>query len=460
VTVSDSNSRTNLALTAMIVVLAVIGLGGSAWGATPHPMSAGPYHENFSDIPNWTNSFAAGSGANRWASVPVNATGTIPDGVKTTVSTATFQTASTGGVQRGSSSSNPPGTIVLLATGTTDNTGALAIDLLLDFSTVNAGYLSFDWASVNNSAGNRKASLGVYWSTDGTTFTEIPAAAVLNVTNNAPTSGNVSVQLPSDLDNSNSPRLRFYISNGSGGTTGSRPRIAIDNLFVTTSGNRAIAARSNWGGMVSPSGIVAVTDGANQTFTFTPDAGYQVRNVRVDGVSQGALASYVFTNVAASHSLYVSFAGPEAGWWPMNQASGTSVPDSSTHGNDATAINGGTWAAGVDGNALSLAGGSSQYAVTGTDRPSLNATDEVTVAVWIRPNSAGTMPVIAKETFATPVRGYALELSSIPPFRPFFRLDNNTPGSGRLDAVKSYPRDGSWMHLAQLPQLVDRITDS
>ena len=51
--------------------------------------SSNAYSENFSDIGNWTNNFATGIGASAWGSVAVNATGSIGDGVKTTVSTAT-----------------------------------------------------------------------------------------------------------------------------------------------------------------------------------------------------------------------------------------------------------------------------------------------------------------------------------------------------------------------------------
>lgn len=32
---------------------------------TPFPMSGGNYSENFADIANWTNNFAAGTGVNR-----------------------------------------------------------------------------------------------------------------------------------------------------------------------------------------------------------------------------------------------------------------------------------------------------------------------------------------------------------------------------------------------------------
>src|SRR5436309_10886555 len=110
--------------------------------AVPFPMASGNYSENFSDIANWTNNFAAGIGAQSWSSVGVNATGTIPDGVRITVSTATFASGTTGGVQKGS------GNIQLLSTNGTDNINADAIDLLLDFTGVTAGTLSYDFATV------------------------------------------------------------------------------------------------------------------------------------------------------------------------------------------------------------------------------------------------------------------------------------------------------------------------
>src|SRR5262249_51066958 len=160
---------------------------------------------NFADIANWTNGFASGIGANRFGSVAVNATGTIPDGVKITTATTSFATGSGGGVQKGT------GNIILLSTGTTDNSTSDAIDFFMDFTGVNAGNLSFDWAEVNNSTGDRKGSLRVYYSTDGTSFTELTAAQVLNFTNNVATSGSItSVALPAAFNNSATARLRFY----------------------------------------------------------------------------------------------------------------------------------------------------------------------------------------------------------------------------------------------------------
>src|SRR5205823_5177856 len=119
------------------------------------------------------------------------ASGTIPDGVRITVSTAAFVSGTQGGVQKGA------GNIQLLSTNGTDNINADAIDLLFDFTGVNAGSLSYDFATVFNTTGNRNGSLRVYTSIDGATFTELSAASVVNFTNNVAYSHQVSlVQLP------------------------------------------------------------------------------------------------------------------------------------------------------------------------------------------------------------------------------------------------------------------------
>ncbi len=127
--------------------------------------------------------------------------------------------------------------ILLLTTGTADNTSSAAVDFFVDFTGVAAGKLSFDWGDITNGtlgANPRAGSLRVYTSTDGKTFTELSPAAVLNIVNGAASSGSVAaVSLPANLNNSSTARIRFYYYNGTGGTTGSRPKISIDNLTVT-----------------------------------------------------------------------------------------------------------------------------------------------------------------------------------------------------------------------------------
>jgi len=68
-----------------------------------------------------------------------------------------------------------------------------------------------------------------------------------------------------------------------------------------------ITASAGAGGSITPSGSVSVAQGSSQTFTITPSAGYKVLNVVVDGVSQGSITSYPFTNVQADHTISVTF---------------------------------------------------------------------------------------------------------------------------------------------------------
>lgn len=83
-----------------------------------------------------------------------------------------------------------------------------------------------------------------------------------------------------------------------------------------------ITATAGSNGSITPSGAVTVTDGANQTFTITPNKGYQIANVLVDGKSVGAVSSYTFKDVTADHTIYATFVKESTG--------GTTVRDDYT----------------------------------------------------------------------------------------------------------------------------------
>ncbi|MDD7302132.1 MAG: InlB B-repeat-containing protein [Eubacteriales bacterium] len=68
-----------------------------------------------------------------------------------------------------------------------------------------------------------------------------------------------------------------------------------------------IKATAGAGGSISPSGNVSVREGRDQTFTITPDTGYTVSDVRIDGNSVGAVESYTFENVGRTHTIEVIF---------------------------------------------------------------------------------------------------------------------------------------------------------
>ncbi len=138
------------------------------------------------------------------------------------------------------------------------------------------------------------------------------------------------------------------------------------------------------------------------------------------------------------------------GHWAMEEGSGTTLVDSSAYGNDAATTGSPTWTTGVRGLALNL-NGTSQYA-TAPDDPSLDITDAITLAAWIRPGKVGTQYVI-KKAIMNSTNGYELSLSSgtaTPAQKVFVRFNQAISGNTyRLNSITSYPGDGTtWMHIA------------
>jgi uncharacterized repeat protein (TIGR02543 family) len=68
------------------------------------------------------------------------------------------------------------------------------------------------------------------------------------------------------------------------------------------------ASVSGMGGTITPSGLVTVYYGENIIFTITPDPGYHVLDVIVDGMSQGQIFEYTFCMVDADHTIIAVFA--------------------------------------------------------------------------------------------------------------------------------------------------------
>lgn len=69
-----------------------------------------------------------------------------------------------------------------------------------------------------------------------------------------------------------------------------------------------ITATANEGGTITPNGAVAVEEGGSQSFTITPDAGYHIADVTVNGVSIGAVSSYTVENISENVTIEASFA--------------------------------------------------------------------------------------------------------------------------------------------------------
>ena len=71
--------------------------------------------------------------------------------------------------------------------------------------------------------------------------------------------------------------------------------------------NPAITASAGANGTISPLGVTSVTYNGSQLYTITPNSGYVVNDVLVDGSSVGLQTSYMFSSVTANHTISVTF---------------------------------------------------------------------------------------------------------------------------------------------------------
>ena len=71
--------------------------------------------------------------------------------------------------------------------------------------------------------------------------------------------------------------------------------------------SNTITATAGPNGSISPSGAVVVPAGEAQTFTITPDTGYDIQDVLVDDVSVGARTSVTFMSAINDHTITASF---------------------------------------------------------------------------------------------------------------------------------------------------------
>ncbi|MDI6767479.1 MAG: T9SS type A sorting domain-containing protein [Bacteroidota bacterium] len=130
-------------------------------------------------------------------------------------------------------------------------------------------------------------------------------------------SGNVSVNWGSNQLFTFTPSAGFHIGDVvvDGGSLGVVPNYTFTNVrephtisvnFLADTVTIAATAGSN--GSISPSGNVRVPSLGSQMFAITPDAGYHVDDVLVNGSSVGAVTEYEFTNVTVDQTIHAVFA--------------------------------------------------------------------------------------------------------------------------------------------------------
>jgi|GEM_PF-600120 len=77
--------------------------------------------------------------------------------------------------------------------------------------------------------------------------------------------------------------------------------------IITYSNTYTITAESGARGTISPSGVLPVLHGADQTFTFSPTPGYSVVDVLIDDVPHGAITNYTFHLASENHTIKAIF---------------------------------------------------------------------------------------------------------------------------------------------------------
>lgn len=94
-------------------------------------------------------------------------------------------------------------------------------------------------------------------------------------------------------------------------------------------GTFTIAATASSGGSITPSSTT-LNYGGSQMYTISPQTGYHIVDVTVDGVSQGAINNYTFSNVTANHTIAASFAIDTFVISTASGTGGTITPTSTT----------------------------------------------------------------------------------------------------------------------------------
>jgi hypothetical protein len=299
--------RNTLGLFLMLFGLATT----SVHAQTPYAMTAGNYSEDFVNIANtanWPNGFN-GTDSAEWAAVAAQtASGTLGDGTRITVSSATLalSSSSSTSVQRGNQN------LLFLSTGST-TTNAVAVDLLLNFTGRNAGTLTFDAATVFNSTGSRNSILKVFYSTNGSTFTELNTTNLpYTATNNVAGSAAISITLPSAFNNSATARLRFYEYSTNTGS-GSQPKISVDNIAVTglsagpfiSGAATATAFTTTYGTASAVQTFAVIGASLTEDLVATAPTGFEVS---ADGTTYGSTATFAQSGGNVSGSLRVRLA--------------------------------------------------------------------------------------------------------------------------------------------------------
>ncbi len=200
---------------------------------------------------------------------------------------------------------NQPTVTINQAAGQADPTavGGTPINFTATFNEVVTGFANNDITIGGSTAGTKTATV---------TLTGPYNVAISGMTSSGIVTATVNAAAAQDI-----------AGNASAGST------STDNSVTYNHPTHDILASAGAGGAIDPTGTVAVNEGTDQLFNMTPDPTFVLLNVFADGVGQGRLNNYTFTNVTTAHTISSTFDGG----WSAPTVAGT--PNAWTNGGNA-----------------------------------------------------------------------------------------------------------------------------
>ncbi len=129
-------------------------------------------------------------------------------------------------------------------------------------------------------------------------------------------SGSVNQQVAHGSDGTAvtaTPDAGYTFASWSDGST-ENPRTDLNvtaNIEVTANFGQnlyTISASATENGTIAPTGDITVAEGSDQNFQISPNTGYHIDYVSVDGSSVGSPATYTFEDITSNHTIHAAFA--------------------------------------------------------------------------------------------------------------------------------------------------------
>ncbi|MBS4027615.1 MAG: hypothetical protein KGZ58_03165, partial [Ignavibacteriales bacterium] len=129
-------------------------------------------------------------------------------------------------------------------------------------------------------------------------------------------SGNLTVEYGDSIQFSITPNTGYEIDSifVNGVYVGNSSTYVLRNITGTSSvavkfriKTYAVTVTTPTNGTISPSGTLSVTHGDSRVFTITPNTGYHIDSIFVDGVYVGNTSPYTLSNITGNRTLFVKF---------------------------------------------------------------------------------------------------------------------------------------------------------